>query len=68
MLCSSSSDDIVSTYNKFAIGGFQCVSSKKLKALSPGKLAELAQTDEMELIYMHLLSLNNINRLLKKLA
>lgn len=53
------------TGDKFAIGGFQCVSRKKLKLLKPEKLAELAKSDELELIYTHLLSLNNISRLLK---
>ncbi len=56
------------TGDKYAIGGFQCVSRKKLKELKPEKLAELAKTDELELIYSHLFSLNNINGLIKKLA
>jgi hypothetical protein len=54
--------------DKFAIGGFSCVSRAKLKALNPEKLAELAESDQMELIYTHLLSLNNVNKLIQKLT
>jgi hypothetical protein len=53
--------------DKFAIGGFQCVSRKKLKALSAEKLAELTKSDQLELIYAHLLSLNNVNKLIQKM-
>ena len=53
--------------DKYAIGGFQCVSRAKLKSLDPQKLAELAKSDQLELIYAHLLSLNNVNRLLQKM-
>ena len=53
--------------DKFAIGGFQCVSRKKLKELKPEALASLAKSDELELIYTHLSSLNNVNKLIKKL-
>lgn len=55
------------TGDKFAIGGFFCVSRKKLKQLKPEKLAELVKTDELELIYTHLASLNNVSKLLKKI-
>jgi len=53
--------------NKFAIGGFQCVSREKLKALAPEKLQGLVQSGKMELIYAHLLSLNNIQSLMQKM-
>jgi len=56
------------TGDKFAIGGFQCVSRKKLKALKPEKLAELVKSDELELIYTHLFSLNNVGRILQKVG
>lgn len=55
------------TGDKFAIGGFFCVNRKKLKQLNPEKLAELARTDELELIYTHLSSLNNVGKLMKKM-
>jgi hypothetical protein len=54
------------TGDKFAIGGFLCVNRVKLKALPAEKLAELVKSDQMELICAHLLSLNNVNKLMKK--
>jgi hypothetical protein len=48
---------------KHAISGFQCVSRKKLKALQPKKLTEMLKSDQMELIFDHLVSLNHIGRL-----
>lgn len=53
---------------KMSIGGFFCVSREKLKALKPGKMADLVKTDQMELIYLHLQSLRNVNSLLSKFA
>jgi len=54
--------------DKFAIGGFQCVSRDKLKALAPDKLQALVQSGQMELVYAHLLSLHNINTLMGRMA
>jgi hypothetical protein len=45
------------------LGGFQAVSREKLKALSGDALAELAATDELELIYLHLQSMRNFEAL-----
>lgn len=53
---------------KYAIGGFQCVNREKLKALPPKKLAEMLKSDQLELIYLHLQSLNNVGTLTGKLA
>ena len=44
---------------KAALGGFMVASRARLKALSAEKLAELAKTDELELIYLHLQSMRN---------
>lgn len=44
--------------------GFKAVNRDKLKALPDDKLAALVQMDGMELIYAHLLSLRNFERLL----
>lgn len=52
---------------KFALGGFQCVNRAKLGMVKPAKLADLVKTGHMELIYAHLLSLNNVGALLKRL-
>jgi len=54
--------------DKFAIGGFRCVNRDKLKNLSAEALKQLVDSGEMELIYAHLLSLNNINTLMNRMA
>jgi hypothetical protein len=46
---------------KLSLGGFWAVNRAKLKALSGEKLAELAKTDELELLYLHLQSMRNFN-------
>jgi SapC len=50
-----------------SLSGFMAVSRAKLKALPAETLAALAQTDELELIYMHLQSLRNFDRLRERL-
>jgi hypothetical protein len=52
---------------KYAVGGFQCVDRDKLKALTGGKLVDLVKSDRMELIYLHLASLNNVRKLTARL-
>lgn len=52
---------------KFALGGFQCVSREKLKKLDGKKLESLIKTDQLELIFMHLVSLGNVRNLMAKL-
>ena len=44
---------------RLALTGFMAVSRDKLKALPADKLAELAKTDELELLYLHLQSMRN---------
>jgi hypothetical protein len=44
-----------------ALTGFQAVNRDRLKALAGTKLAQLAKTDELELIYLHLQSLRNFS-------
>ena len=44
---------------KLAVGGFLVVDRKKLREVPAEKLAELAKTDELELLYLHLYSLRN---------
>jgi hypothetical protein len=53
---------------KYAVGGFQCVNRKKLKALPQAKLSELLKSDQLELIYLHLFSLINVGTLTSKLT
>ncbi|HET9823428.1 MAG TPA: SapC family protein [Burkholderiaceae bacterium] len=42
-----------------SLTGFMAVNRAKLRALSGDQLAELAKTDELELIYLHLYSMRN---------
>jgi len=53
---------------RMALGGFMAVSRSKLKAVSGDKLAELAQTDELELLYLHLQSMRNFLSLKDRLT
>jgi len=48
------------------LGGFLGINREKLKALAPEKLAELVKSDQMELIYAHLASMENLNKLIRK--
>lgn len=53
---------------KGALGGFMGVNRQKLKELKPAQLAELVKTDQLELIFAHLSSLQNLNSLMKRLS
>lgn len=53
---------------RFALTGFMAVSRDKLKALPADKLAELAKTDELELLYLHLHSMRNFAAMGERLA
>ena len=53
---------------KMSLGGFQAVDRAKLKALSGDTLAQLAATDELELIYLHLQSMRNFSVVKDKLV
>ena len=46
---------------KTLIGGFLAVARSRLRTLSGEALTSLAKTDELELIYMHLYSMQNFN-------
>jgi hypothetical protein len=50
------------------LGGFYTINRAKLKALPPETLAQLASTDELELCYVHLQSLNNLTPMARRLA
>jgi len=53
---------------KLSLSGFMAVNRTKLKAVPADKLAELAKTDELELLYLHLQSMRNFNTLPGRLA
>lgn len=53
---------------KLTLTGFMAVNREKLKALSDEQLAELHKSDALELIYIHLQSMRNFNRMLEMVA
>ena len=58
----------LSNGEKRSLTGFMAVDRGRLKELSGEKLAELAKTDELELTYTHLQSMNNFSEMLKRAA
>jgi hypothetical protein len=56
------------TGEKLSLGGFMAVNREKAKALAPEKLAELAKSDELELLYLHLHSMRNFPSMAERLA
>ena len=52
---------------RLSLSGFMAVSREKLKALPAEKLAELAKTDELELLYLHIQSMRNFEGLRDRL-
>jgi len=58
----------LTTGERVLLSGFMAVNRAKLKALPGEKLAELAATDELELLYLHLHSMRNFNLLRDRLA
>ena len=53
---------------RLALTGFMAVSRDRLKALPAEKLAELAKTDELELLYLHLHSMRNFSAMVERLG
>jgi hypothetical protein len=53
---------------KLSLSGFMAVNRVKLKTMIGDKLAELAKTDELELLYLHLQSMRNFLGLPGRLA
>lgn len=53
---------------RMSLSGFMAVNRGKLKALSGEVLAELARTDELELLYLHLHSMRNFTGLRDRLV
>lgn len=54
--------------DKMSLGGFMAIDRKKLKALPGDVLAQLAATDELELIYLHLQSMRNFGEVKDRLV
>jgi hypothetical protein len=53
---------------QLALTGFMAVSRDKLKALPGEKLSELAKSDELELLYLHLQSMRNFAAMAERLG
>ncbi|MBT8419364.1 MAG: SapC family protein, partial [Gammaproteobacteria bacterium] len=53
---------------KVSLSGFMAVSRERVKKLSGDKLAELAATDELELMYLHLQSMRNISQIAQRMG
>jgi hypothetical protein len=53
---------------RLALTGFMAVNRDKLKALPGDKLEELAKTDELELLYLHLQSMRNFAAMVERLG
>jgi SapC len=53
---------------RMALGGFSVVDRARLKTLSGNVLAQLVQSDELELIYAHLVSMRNFATVGERLA
>ena len=50
------------------LGGFQVVSRTRLKELTDEQLLELAKTDELELIHLHLHSMKNFSSMVERMS
>ena len=59
---------VMGSGERLALGGFMAINRQKLKAVPAEKLASLAQTDELELLYLHLHSMRNFLSLRDRLA
>ena len=56
------------TGSQISLTGFMAVNRDKLKALSGDQLAELAKTDELELLFTHLASMSGFSAKLDRLS
>jgi len=58
----------LATGERFALTGFMAVNRERLKALSAEALADLAKTDALELLYLHLHSMRNFSGMMDRLG
>lgn len=68
LLESMQADVTLNSGERLSLGGFQVVNRDRLKNLPEEKLAELAKSDELELIYLHLHSMRNLNAMINRLV
>jgi len=53
---------------QMALEGFMAVNRERLKKLTGDQLADLARTDELELLYLHLASMRNFRAMVERVA
>ena len=51
---------------KQILSGFMCINRARLQSLEPDKQSELMKSDQLELIYAHLSSLTNLEKLIRQ--
>ena len=56
------------TGERVALTGFMAVNRERLKALPAQALADLAKTDALELLYLHLQSMRNFSGMMDRLG
>ena len=52
----------------FSLAGFFCASREKLKGLGADELKRFAEQDYLDLLYLHIYSLSNIDKLMERYA
>lgn len=58
----------LNTGEQMALEGFMAVNRERLKKLTGEQLADLARTDELELLYLHLASMRNFRAMVERVA
>lgn len=58
----------IGTGERLALSGFMAVNRDRLKALSGDQLSDLARADELELIFLHLQSMQNFTPMIERAA
>lgn len=51
-----------------SLSGFLVINREKMKAIPAEKLAELVKTDELEMMYLHIHSIQNLRETIKRIA
>lgn len=53
---------------KLSLSGFFCVTREKLKGLAADKLKEMLDSGFLDLVFLHMHSLNNLDRLIRRMS
>ena len=63
---SMQADFSLNSGNKFSLAGLYCVPRNKIKALSADQLKLFADRDYLDLLYLHVYSLSNLDKLTER--